>query len=240
MVVVPAIVHLQLLRKVSEGIEQVCRIEPFIIFAVATLYFPVVTGRIGPDQLMCDTMLRQMCLEQGGPVPMGSEAVCELGAIICLDAFDGHREGFDQMFQEQSGRIGAMLLKSLYKAPAGVFIDGGVLEELLSNNGAVLEAGRGDELDVHLEALPGICHLLVGLGDVFGIGRMDSHDALLLKETVESGDGAGIATLHEFHPKDDKTGIGIAPAHIRDELDFRGRMLVRMTMRSSGAVTQRL
>ncbi len=62
-----------------------CRIEPFIIFAVATLYFPVMTRRIGPDQLMCDTMLRQMCLEQGGPVPMGSEAVCELGAIICLD-----------------------------------------------------------------------------------------------------------------------------------------------------------
>ena len=91
------------------------------------------------DRLMCDTMLRQMCLEQGGPVPMGSEAVCELGAIICLDAFDGHREGFDQMFQEQSGRIGAMLLKSLYKAPAGVFIDGGVLEELLSNKGTVLE-----------------------------------------------------------------------------------------------------
>ena len=60
----------------------------------------------------------------GGPVPMGSEAVCELGAIICLDAFDGHREGFDQMFQEQSGRIGAMLLKSLYKAPAGAGWDG--------------------------------------------------------------------------------------------------------------------
>lgn len=158
--------------------------------------------------------LRQMCLEQGGPVPMGSEAVCELGTIICLDAFDGQREGFDQMFQEQGGGIGVMLLKSLHKAPAGVFIDSGVLEELLSNYGTVLETGRGDELYVHLKTLPGVCHLFVGLGDVFGVGRMDSHDALLPKETVEAGDGAGIATLHEFNPKDDKAGIGITSAHI--------------------------
>ena len=59
-----------------------CRIEPFVIFAVAPLYFPVVPGCIGPDQLMRDAMLRETCLEQGGPVPMGSEAVCELSAVI--------------------------------------------------------------------------------------------------------------------------------------------------------------
>ena len=107
-----------------------------------------------------------------------------------------------------------MLLKSLHKAPAGVFIDGGVLEELLFNNGAVLEAGRRDELYVHLKALPRVCHLLVGHGDVFGVGRMDGHDALLPKETVAAGDGAGIATLHEFNPKDNKAGIGLVSAHI--------------------------
>ncbi len=99
-----------------------CRIEPFVIFAVAPLYFPVVSGCIGPDQLMHDAILRETCLEQGGPVPMGSEAICELGAVICLDTFDGHGEGFDQMLQKQCGGIGVMLLKSLYKAPAGVFI----------------------------------------------------------------------------------------------------------------------
>ena len=80
-----------------------CRIEPFVIFAVAPLYFPVVPGCTGPDQLMHDAML-ETCLEQGGPVPMGSEAVCELGAVICLDAFYGNGEGFDQMFQEQVRR----------------------------------------------------------------------------------------------------------------------------------------
>lgn len=191
-----------------------CRIEPFVIFAVAPLYFPVVPGCIGPDQLMRDAMLRETCLEQGGPVPMGSEAVCELSAVICLDAFDGHGEGFDQVFQEQCGGIGVMLFKRLDKAPAGVFIDGGVLEELLSNNGAVLEASGGDKLDVHLDALPGVCHLLVRLRDVFWVGRMDSHDAPLAKEAVESRDGTGVATPHEFNPKDDKAGIGIAPAHI--------------------------
>ena len=191
-----------------------CRIEPFVIFAVAPLYFPVVPGCIGPDQLMRDAMLRETCLEQGGPVPMGSEAVCELGTVICLDAFDGHREGFDQVFQEPGGGIGVMLLKRLYKAPAGVFINGGVLEELLSNNGAVLEASGGDKLDVHLDALPGVCHLRVRLRDVFGVGRMDSHDAPLAKESVESRDGTGVSTSHEFNPKDDKAGIGIAPAHI--------------------------
>ena len=191
-----------------------CRIEPFVIFAVAPLYFPVVPGCIGPDQLMRDAMLRETCLEQGGPVPMGSEAVCELSAVICLDAFDGHGEGFDQVFQEQCGGLGVMLFKRLDKAPAGVFIDGGVLEELLSNNGAVLEASGGDKLDVYLDALPGVCHLLVRLRDVFWVGWMDSHDAPLAKEAVEFRDGTGVATPHEFNPKDDKAGIGIAPAHI--------------------------
>ena len=163
---------------------------------------------------MRDAMLRETCLEQGGPVPMGREAVCELGAVICLDAFDGNREGFDQMFQEQCGGIGVMLFKRLCKAPAGVFIDGGVLEELLSNNGAVPETSGGDKLDVHLDALPGVCHLLVRLRDVFGVGRMDGQDAPFAKEAVKSRDGTGVATPHEFNPKDDKAGIRIAPAHI--------------------------
>ena len=43
---------------------------------------------------------------------------------------------------------------------------------------------------------------------------MDSHDTLLPKEKVESRDGTGIATPHEFNPKDDKAGIGITSAHI--------------------------
>ena len=48
-----------------------------------------------------------------------------------------------------------MLFERLDKAPAGVFIDGGVLEELLSNNGLFLRQAEGTNLTSTWMRCPG-------------------------------------------------------------------------------------
>ena len=57
---------------------------------------------------------------------------------------------------------------------------------------------------------------------------MNSCQVLLFQKTVQSGNGAGITTLHELDPEDNKTGIRIATAHIHNKLDFGRCMLVRV------------
>ena len=98
-------------------------------------------------------------------------------------------------------------------------------------------AGR-DEFHVNLHPLSGIGHLLIGFGDIFGIGKFFRHDPLVPEETVEPGNGAFIAPLHELHPEDDRSSMRIVPAHIPDKFDFFESMLVWMGMGTSGTVTQ--
>ena len=132
-----------------------------------------------------------------------------------------------------------MFFKSLHIAPSGILVNGSILEELLTNDLAGSKAGRGDKFDIHLYSLAGTIHLLVRFRDVLGIRGMKSHDTLFFEETVETGNGAGIAALHELDPENDETGIRVTPAHIVDELNLLGSMLVRMVMWSSGVFTQR-
>ena len=67
---------------------------------------------------------------------------------------------------------------------------------------------------------------------------MDRHHVLLSEETVKVRDRAGIASLPKFDPEDDKTGMGIASAHILDEFGLRLGMLVRVRMRTSGPISE--
>ena len=103
-----------------------------------------------------------------------------------------------------------MFLKHLHKTPAGVFINGRVLEELFSDYVTVFQAGGKDKFYIHLKA--GIVHFFVGLWNILWIGRGNSHNALFFEETVSLGMGRGITTLAEFVPKD--AGVSIASAHI--------------------------
>lgn len=133
-----------------------------------------------------------------------------------------------------------MLLKSLHKAPSGILINGGILEEMFSDDSAVDKAGGGNNLHIDLEALSGVVHLLIKLWNILGVGRMDGHDTLLFEETVKAGDGAGVTALHELDPEDDESGMRVAPAHIRDEPDLLRSMLVGVVVRPAGAVTEGL
>lgn len=215
-------------------------IEPFIIFPVAPFHFSIMPGCKRPDELMPNAMLLQVCLEKSGSVLLRGEAVCELRSVVCLDAFDGTREGLDQVVNEHGGRIGAMLFKSFHKPPAGEFINGGVLEELSTDDFWILEAGRRDKFHIHLNTLARVTHLLIRLGDILGIRRFNGHNALPSEETVQPGDRTGIAPLPELNPENNQPGIRVAPTHVPDESNLRRGMLVRMVMGSSGAVAQGL
>ncbi len=133
-----------------------------------------------------------------------------------------------------------MFLKSLYKAPAEKLIDGGVLEELFSNDPTVFQAGRGNELHIDLNPLPRVSHLLIRLWDIFRIGRMNRHDTLFFEKPVKTGDEAGITTLQEFHQKNNEGGIRVTPAQIGNEFDFIWSMLIGMMVWAPGTVTQRV
>lgn len=95
-------------------------------------------------------------------------------------------------------------------------------------------------LDINLHTLAGIEHLFIGPGNVFGIGRFYRRKLQSFKNAPQAGDGAGVAALHEFYPKDDEPGMRVSSAHVTDELNFLLRMLRGMRVRSSGTVPERV
>lgn len=215
-------------------------IEPFIILPVAALHLPVVSGRIGADHFMPYPMFLQTFLEKGWFIPVRGKTVGELRAIVGLDTLDPAGKRLDKVFYKLRGRIGAVFLKSFYKAPSGVLINGGILEELFSDHLAVFQTDRGDKFDIYLDTLSRIIHLLIRFGNVFGIWRMDGHHVLFFEEAVKAGDGTGISSLTELDPENNETGMGIAASHIPNEFDLLRGMLVGMVMRASGTVTERI
>ena len=135
------------------------------------------------------------------------------------------------MLYKHSRRIRVVFFKNLYETPSGILINGSILKELFADDLGVFEACRRNKFYINLYALSRIIHLFVRLWNIFRIWRMNCHNSLLTEKSVYSRDGTGVTTLLEFNPKDNKTGIGIASAHIKDQLDlFRG-MLVWMGLR---------
>ena len=216
------------------------RVEALIVLPVTAFHLSIVSRRKGTDQLVADAVLLQTFLKKSGFVTMGGEPVRELGSVVCLDALDFSGKCLYQMIHKLGGRVGTVFFKSLYKTPSGILINGSVLEKLLPDDLAVFEAGRRNKFDVHLDALSRIVHLLIGFRNIFGVRRMDSHNALFSEEAVKAGNRTGIASLPELDPEDHKADIRIAPAHIGDEFPLIRGMLIGMMVRSSGAIAQRV
>ena len=75
----------------------------------------------------------------------------------------GMGETLDQMLKESCGRIGAVFLEGFHIAPAGVFINGGILIELFTFCLIDQTTGR-NKLYIDLYPLSGVFHLLIRLG----------------------------------------------------------------------------
>lgn len=215
-------------------------IEFLIVFTVAALDLAVVPGRVRADEFVPDTELGKRFLKECRTVGFGAvEPVGELRTIVSLDTRNGIRELLNNMTNENAGRIGAVFLKGLEIAETGILIDEGVLVKLLTG-GIADQASRRNKLDVDLAALSGIGHLLIRLGNIFGIGQFDSHLAPFAQESVKTRNGSGIPSLPKLDPKHHQTGVGVPAAHIVDELDLFRPVLVGMMMRAVGTVCQGL
>ena len=215
-------------------------IEPLIVLPMAALYFPIVPGHVWPDQFVPDAVSFQMHIKKCGPIPVTGKTVGKFWSIVCLDTFDGCRKRFYQMLHEHGGGIRVVLLKCLHKPPSGVFINSGILEKMLTNDPAVDKTGRRNELHIHLDTLSRMIHVLIGLGDILGVRRMDSHDALSGEETVQASNGAGVAALGELDPENDKPGMRVTSTHVFDQPDLIRSVLVRVVMRPAGEIAQGL
>lgn len=121
-------------------------IEALIILSVAAFYLPIMPWGKGTDDLVADPVHFQAFLEKSGLLPVGGKAVGKFGPIIGLDALDRTGEGLHQMIYKLSGGIGAVLLKCLHETPAGILVNGRVLEKLLSDH---LGANRQTEQISH-------------------------------------------------------------------------------------------
>ena len=78
----------KLLGEVVQGIKAVTGVKVLLVLPVATLYFAVMSRRIGADELMTDAQLGGSGFKQSGDVPLAvGKAVSKLKAIIRLDTF---------------------------------------------------------------------------------------------------------------------------------------------------------
>ena len=107
----------------------------------------------------------------------------------------------------------------------GGLIDEGVLVEILTG-GIPGQASRRDKLDIDLTALSGIGHLLIGLGNILGIGQLHSHLTPFAQEPVRTRNGAGIFSLSELDTERHQTCVGVPAAHIIDKLDLFRPVLI--------------
>lgn len=218
-------------------------IEILVVLAMRTLYLAVMTWCIWTDLLMLDSMLTELSLKERLIVlrVLGDKALRELRAIICLDFQDLEGEGPDDLLQELHGGIGAVFGKAAEDTEPRAFINGGILvkaQPLIP--GLIGDAGSGDDLDVNLDLLAGESSLLIRLGDVFGIGWLHSLQVEASHTTVESGNGALIASLAQLDPENDQPAGRIAATHILDEFYLLLRVLIGMMMRSPGVGAQRI
>ncbi len=96
----------------------------------------------------------QMGLNEDGIVPMGGKVVGEFCSVVCLEAFNRAGEGLDEMVYKQCRRICAVFLIGFHITPSRIFINGGILEKMLSNDLAAHEVDRGNELYINRDVLP--------------------------------------------------------------------------------------
>ena len=108
-------------------------IKASLVFPMAALHFSVMSWGIRVDELVGDPVLLQMLLEKGKLIPVRGETVCKYRAVIGLDAFDPVRESLYQVIHKTGSAVGVVLVKSFYKTPAGIPVNGSKLVERLGN-----------------------------------------------------------------------------------------------------------
>ena len=165
--IVSAFSNSKLSFEVLERKETMGCIEFFIVLAVASLYFSIVSWCVGLDQLVTNIKLLQgFFKERWLGIFSTNQPICEFAAIISLHAFDGIGKTLHTMLNKQCGRIGAVFRESLQIAKPGVFINESVLVPLCRFC-LPYDTDIGNKFHIDLHPLTGIGHLFIGLWRVF-------------------------------------------------------------------------
>lgn len=143
------------------------------------------------------------------------------------------------MFEKLRGSISAVLLKCFQIAEATELVDEGILIILLPLCLAY-QTGSGNKFYINLSLLARVLHLFVRFCHIFGIWQLYGCAAEAAQHTVQAGDGSGVTPLPEFDPEHHQTGVGVPAAHIPDEFDLIGCVLLWVAVRAVRAVSKGL
>ena len=173
-VIIASVVNGKLPPEVLKGMETVGSIKVFIVLPVRTFHLAVVSRRVGADELMPYPQLFEARLkERKLSFLVFIKGFDELHAVVRLDTLYLEGECFQEHFEELHGRICALFLESGDKAIAGIFINGGVLEEMLFHDLRISrDTDRRDDFYVYLHSFPRIMHLFIGFRNIFGVRRL--------------------------------------------------------------------
>ena len=207
----------KLLVKVIKRIKAVTGIKALLVLPVAALHLAVVAGCVRTDELVADTQFGSSGFKESRQIPFTvGETIGELKSVVGLDTFHPDTPAgipLNQLFEEISGGIGALLGVCSQEAQTGKFIYGSVLEQ---SQLRVCNTPARHYFHIHLNSLTGIGHLLIGL---WGIGLfllfLRKHPQLA-HDTEQALWPAGIADLFQTVPQFDHPQARIAAAHIPD------------------------
>ena len=231
--------HSELSIEVGKRVETMGVVEATLILTVAALYFAIVTGRIGTNQLVPNAQLCSGFLKERDQFTVGlSKAVGKLKSVVSLDTFDGKAVPFEEsicFLQKVRRGVGALFIVSSQVPQPRKLVDGGILKESLPGR----TARARNNLDVNLNTLSRIGHLLIGFRAVrllFGLLRQSTHT---LQYPVQAFRAASVSAFLQPAPQVDESQIGISPPHIPNQLQFLFCMLIGMRMRPLGTIGQR-
>ena len=141
------------------------------------------------------------------------------------------------MPDELCRRICAVLLKRFEDTESAILVNGCILVKLLSFRFSHKTNVR-NVFHIDLDTLTRILHLLIWLGNIFGIRQLYRHLAASGKHSIQAGDGSGVTTLTQLDPEHNQTGIGVSAPHILDQVQFFGCMLIGVAVWAVGTVCQ--
>ncbi len=180
-IIVDSVPDSKLHLEVVEGKELVEGIEVFVVFAVTALDLTVMPGSERFNAFVMNTKAIERYFKERFLVgALRVEAVCKLGAIVCLDALNSIRKAFHTMLNELRGRIRIMLFEGFQVTKTAVFINECVLVVIAAVlfsilNGITDQAGSGDVFHIDLNLLSGIVCFFVLFGNVLWIWQLNSH-----------------------------------------------------------------
>ena len=128
-----------------------------------------------------------------------------------------------------------MFFEGLQIAESAVFVNEGILIPLCPRF-LTHDTHFRNIFHIDLDSLTRVLHLFVRFRDILRIRKLHRKLIPFAQESIQTGDGSGVATLTQLYPEHDQTGVFVSSEHIQDEFDFLLRMLIGMAVRAMRAI----